>query len=267
MVRPETTPETAEAESRIASLTARLGELIVAKSLDRADFQRRALEAYQNVMPRAERLGLRFACLGDHIDQPVADSLIADLVEMSRRDPEADINLFIDSNGGEATAMEEIQTTMAEIPPAVRTICLGEAHSAAGLILAGGAAGRRFIIPGASVMIHSARRTLRFEALVKLRDLQLERRPAMIADQRRQFADFLRRAADEIGPEAINDEVYRRLLLANTRLPPARLEAILASGEDFLMTPKQALDLGFVDHIIVDLNDIDRVLATGPDPA
>jgi ATP-dependent Clp protease protease subunit len=96
----------------------------------------------------------RIILLGTPIDEHVANLIMAQLLHLESEEPDKDISLYINSPGGEITGLFAIYDTMQFIKPAVQTICIGQAASAAAVILASGEPGKRFILPHARVLIH-----------------------------------------------------------------------------------------------------------------
>jgi ATP-dependent Clp protease, protease subunit len=96
----------------------------------------------------------RIVFLGTEVDDAVANLISAQLLFLEAEDPAADISIYINSPGGSAYAGMAIYDTMQYVQPDVRTICLGMGMSAAAMILAGGAAGKRSALPNAKMMIH-----------------------------------------------------------------------------------------------------------------
>jgi len=88
------------------------------------------------------------------IDDVVANLVVAQLLFLESENPDKDISLYINSPGGVVTAGLAIYDTMQFIKPDVSTMCLGQAASMGALLLAGGAAGKRYSLPNARVMIH-----------------------------------------------------------------------------------------------------------------
>jgi ATP-dependent Clp protease protease subunit len=99
-------------------------------------------------------LGHRVVFLGRQIDDELANLIVAQLLHLESDDPDKPVALYINSPGGSMDAMFAIYDTMQHIKPAVHTTCIGMAASAASLILAGGEAGERSILPHGRVMIH-----------------------------------------------------------------------------------------------------------------
>jgi ATP-dependent Clp protease protease subunit len=99
-------------------------------------------------------LGHRVVFLGRPVDDDVANVIVAQLLHLESDDPDKPIALYINSPGGSMDSMFAIYDSMQHIRPEVHTTCIGMAASAAALILAGGAAGSRSILPHGRVMIH-----------------------------------------------------------------------------------------------------------------
>ena len=96
----------------------------------------------------------RIVFLGTPIDDTVSNLVIAQLLHLESEDPDKDISIYINSPGGEITGLFAIYDTMQFIKPDVSTICLGQAASAAAVILASGTPGKRYILPHSRVLIH-----------------------------------------------------------------------------------------------------------------
>jgi len=92
--------------------------------------------------------------IGSPIDDTVANLVTAQLLFLEAEDPEKDIQLYINSPGGSITAGMAIYDTMQFVRPGVMTICIGQAASMAAVLLAAGAAGKRFALPHARILIH-----------------------------------------------------------------------------------------------------------------
>ncbi|MEJ7584764.1 MAG: ATP-dependent Clp protease proteolytic subunit [Acidimicrobiales bacterium] len=88
------------------------------------------------------------------LDDTVANLVIAQLLHLEADDPDKDIRLYINSPGGDMTALFAVYDTMQVVRADVSTVCIGQAASAAAVILAGGTAGKRFALPNARVLIH-----------------------------------------------------------------------------------------------------------------
>ena len=92
--------------------------------------------------------------IGTPIDDNIANLVTAQLLFLAAEDPEKDVWLYINSPGGSITAGLAIYDTMQFVKPDVTTVCIGQAASMAALLLAAGAAGKRFVLPNSRVLIH-----------------------------------------------------------------------------------------------------------------
>jgi ATP-dependent Clp protease, protease subunit len=96
----------------------------------------------------------RIVFLGTPITDEIANLIMAQLLHLESEDPEKDIALYINSPGGSITSLFAIYDTMEYIKPDVTTICMGQAASAAAVLLAAGAKGKRFALPHSRVLLH-----------------------------------------------------------------------------------------------------------------
>jgi ATP-dependent Clp protease protease subunit len=108
----------------------------------------RAFDIYSRLLKE------RIIFLGTPIDDTVANLMMAQLLHLESEDPDKDISIYINSPGGEITGLFAIYDTMQYIKPDVSTICIGQAASAAAVLLAAGAAGKRYVLPHARILIH-----------------------------------------------------------------------------------------------------------------
>ena len=96
----------------------------------------------------------RIVFIGTPIDDMVANLVIAQMIFLEGEDPDRDINLYIHSPGGLVTAGLAIYDTMQFVKPDVATLCMGQAASMGAVLLAAGAAGKRYVLPNSRIMIH-----------------------------------------------------------------------------------------------------------------
>jgi len=108
----------------------------------------RAFDIYSRLLKE------RIIFLGTPIDDAVANLLIAQLLHLESEDPDKDISIYVNSPGGEITGLFAIYDTMQYIKPDIQTICVGQAASAAAVLLGAGAKGKRFALPHARILIH-----------------------------------------------------------------------------------------------------------------
>ena len=117
-------------------------------------FEERTPYGYKRQDPYAKLFEDRIIFLGTQVDDASADDIMAQLLVLEAQDPERDITLYINSPGGSFTAMTAIYDTMQFIRPEIQTVCLGQAASAAAVLLAAGTPGKRLALPNARVLIH-----------------------------------------------------------------------------------------------------------------
>ena len=118
------------------------------------EFRERTANGERVHNPYTKLFEERIIFLGVQIDDASADDVMAQLLVLESLDPERDISMYINSPGGSYTAMTAIYDTMKFIKPQIQTICLGQAASAASVILAAGSPGKRFALPHARILIH-----------------------------------------------------------------------------------------------------------------
>lgn len=117
-------------------------------------FEERTSYGYRRQDPYGKLFEDRIVFLGVQVDDTSADDIMAQLLVLEAQDPDAMITMYINSPGGSFTAMTAIYDTMMYIKPQIQTVCLGQAASAAAVLLAAGSPGRRLALPNARVLIH-----------------------------------------------------------------------------------------------------------------
>jgi ATP-dependent Clp protease protease subunit len=117
-------------------------------------FEERTAYGYKRQDPYAKLFEDRIVFLGVQIDDASADDVMAQLLVLESQDPDRDIVMYINSPGGSFTAMTAIYDTMQYIRPQIQTVCLGQAASAAAVLLAAGTPGKRLALPNARILIH-----------------------------------------------------------------------------------------------------------------
>ena len=175
----------------------------------------RAFDIYSRLLKE------RIIFLGTPIDDTVANLMMAQLLHLESEDPDKDISIYINSPGGEITGLFAIYDTMQYIKPDVQTICIGQAASAAAVLLASGAPGKRFILPHARVLIHQPHGGASGQAV----DIEIQAREIT----------RMRELLDEI-------------LAFHTGQPVDRVKK--DTDRDFIMSAADAADYGLVDEVI-----------------
>lgn len=122
--------------------------VLIPTVIEKTNMGERAYDIYSRLLKE------RIIILGSAINDTVANSIIAQLLFLESENPKKDITMYIQSPGGHVTAGLAIYDTMELIQCDVSTVCIGMAASMGAVLLAGGAAGKRFILPNAEVMIH-----------------------------------------------------------------------------------------------------------------
>ena len=117
-------------------------------------FEERTAYGYKRQDPYNKLFEDRIIFLGAPVDDTSADDIMAQLIVLESADPDRDIIMYINSPGGSFTALTAIYDTMQYIKPDIQTICVGQAASAAAVLLTAGTNGKRFALPHARILIH-----------------------------------------------------------------------------------------------------------------
>ena len=175
----------------------------------------------------------RIILLGTAVDEHVANLIMAQLLHLESEDPDKDISLYINSPGGEITGLFAIYDTMQFVKPDISTICIGQAASAAAVILAAGEKGKRFILPHARVLIHQPHGGAQGQAV----DIQIQAKE--ITRMRETLDEILAHHTGQTVEKVSKD-----------------------TDRDFIMGANEAKEYGIVDEVISN-----RELAAVPVPA
>jgi ATP-dependent Clp protease, protease subunit len=167
----------------------------------------------------------RVVFVGSAIDDEVANLVVAQLLHLEAEDPEKDVQMYINSPGGQVYAGMAIYDTMRFIKPDVATTCCGIAMSMGSLLLAGGAKGKRAALPNSRILLHQPHGGFQGQAT----DIAIHAREAV----------ELRRRMEEIYAE-------------HTGRPIEEISDVLE--RDRFFTPDEARDYGLVDRVTVDRN-------------
>ncbi len=117
-------------------------------------WEERTSYGFRRIDPYAKLFEERIIYLGTPISDDVANAVIAQLLCLQSMNPDQDISIYINSPGGSFTALTAIYDTMRFIKPDIQTVCLGQAASAAAILLAAGTHGKRFALPNSRILIH-----------------------------------------------------------------------------------------------------------------
>jgi ATP-dependent Clp protease protease subunit len=181
-------------------------------------------------------LNERIVFLGTPLDDTVANLVMAQLLHLESEDPERDINLYINSPGGSVTSLLAVYDTMQYIKPDVVTICMGQAASAAAVLLAAGTKGKRFGLPHSRILIHQPSGGAEGQSV----DIEIQAREIL----------RMRRMLDEI-------------LATHTGQPVEKVSH--DTDRDFIMTAEEAKAYGLIDDIIESRTTADKLVAAAAD--
>ncbi len=117
-------------------------------------FEEKTAYGFKRSDPYSRLFEDRIIFMGVQVDDASADDIMAQLLVLESQDPNRDVMMYINSPGGSMTAMTAVYDTMQYIKPDVQTVCLGQAASAAAVLLAAGTHGKRLMLPNARVLIH-----------------------------------------------------------------------------------------------------------------
>jgi len=165
--------------------------------------------------------------IGTPIDDTIANLICAQLLHLESENPDKDINIYINSPGGDITALFAIYDTMQYIKCDVQTICIGQAASAAAVLLASGAPGKRFALPHARVLIHQPH-----------------------GGASGQAGDIEIQAKEIIRTRELLDE----MIAHHTGQTIERVAK--DTDRDFIMSAGEAQEYGIVDHVISRRGDV-----------
>lgn len=172
------------------------------------EFTERTSDGVRSMDPYSKLLQERIVLLGTPIDDTSANDAMAQLIHLEATAPEQDISLYINSPGGSFTAMTAIYDTMQFVSCDVSTVCVGQAASAAAVLLAAGAPGKRLATPGSRVLIHQPS----FAEAVQGTTSDLEIQARELLRRRDQLEELLVRHTGR-EPERIRADIERDTIL------------------------------------------------------
>ncbi len=120
-------------------------------------FIEQSAQGTKETNPYSKLFEERIIFLGTQVDDTSANDIMAQLLVLESQDPDRDITMYINSPGGSFTSLMAIYDTMQYVRPDVQTVCLGQAASAAAVLLAAGAPGKRAALPNSRILIHQPR--------------------------------------------------------------------------------------------------------------
>ena len=166
-------------------------------------------------------LNERIIFLGTPIDDQIANLIVAQLIHLESEDPEKDIQIYINSPGGQVYSGLAIYDTMQYIKPDIQTTCVGIAMSMGAIILAGGAKGKRVALPNAKILIHQVSGGFQGQAT----DIEIQARETINLKRRLEeiLAEHTGRTSEQVGKDM---------------------------ERDYFLTSQEARDYGIIDNVI-----------------
>lgn len=185
-------------------------------------FEERTAYGYKRQDPYAKLFEDRIVFMGVQVDDTSADDIMAQLLVLESMDTDSVITMYVNSPGGSFTAMTAIYDTMQYIRPHIQTVCLGQAASAAAVLLAAGTPGKRLALPNARILIHQ---------------------PAMEGVQGQ--ASDIQIIADEI--DRMREWMEKTLAQHSGRTEEQVRQDV---ERDKILTAEQAKEYGLIDHVL-----------------
>ncbi|MFC1400003.1 MULTISPECIES: ATP-dependent Clp protease proteolytic subunit [Streptacidiphilus] len=207
-------PSLSSAERRLEDMRAE-GRYIVPRFVERTS------QGVREYDPYAKLFEERIIFLGSQVDDVSANDIMAQLICLESMDPDRDISMYINSPGGSFTALTAIYDTMQFVKPDVATVCMGQAASAAAVLLAAGAPGKRLALPNARILIHQP-----YTETGRGQVSDLEIQAAEIQRMREQLEEMLSKHSHQT-PQQISEDIER----------------------DKILTAAEALEYGLIDQI------------------
>ncbi len=195
-------------------------------------FEERTAYGYKRQDPYAKLFEDRIIFLGVQIDDASADDVMAQLLVLESQDPDRDIVMYINSPGGSFTAMTAIYDTMQYVRPQIQTVVLGQAASAAAVILAAGTPGMRLALPNARILIHQP--AAGSEGSSQASDIEIQAKE--ILRMREWLEETLSRHSNRT-KEQVNKDIDR----------------------DNILSGEQALEYGLIDQVLSSRKNIPAI--------
>jgi ATP-dependent Clp protease, protease subunit len=185
----------------------------------------RAFDIYSRLLQQ------RIVFLGTPVNDEIANVVMAQLLHLESEDPDKDISIYINSPGGSITALFAIYDTMEYIKCDVQTICMGQAASAAAVLLAAGTPGKRFALPHSRVLLHQPSGGAEGQSV----DIEIQAKEIL------RMRDLLNSILGE-------------------KTGKTAEQIALDTDRDFILDAEQAKDYGLVDEIIASRKAQERVV-------
>jgi len=187
------------------------------------EFEERTSQGWRRHNPYTKLFEERIIFLGVQIDDASANDVMAQLLTLESMDPDREIFIYINSPGGSFTALTAIYDTMRFVKPDINTVCMGQAASAAAVILAAGTPGKRLALPNSRIIIHQPAMTDGGYAQASDVEIQANEILRMRTWLERTLAEHSTRTEDQVREDIERDKIF---------------------------TAEQALEYGLVDQVI-----------------
>ena len=188
------------------------------------EFDERTSYGFKRHNPYTKLFEERIIFLGVQVDDASANDVMAQLLTLESMDPDRDIQIYINSPGGSFTALTAIYDTMRFVKPDIQTIAMGQAASAAAVILAAGTAGKRLALPNARIIIHQP--AMMDGGYAQASDVEISRRTEIL--RMRTWLEETLAPHSSCTVEEVRDDIER----------------------DKIFTAEQALEYGLSDQVI-----------------
>jgi len=197
-------------------------------------FEERTAYGYKRQDPYAKLFEDRIIFLGVQIDDASADDVMAQLLVLESQDPDRDIVMYINSPGGSFTAMTAIYDTMLYIRPQIQTVVLGQAASAAAVLMAAGTPGKRLALPNARILIHQP--STGDAGRGQASDIEIQAREIM---RMREWLEMTLSAHSNRSVEQVNKDIDR----------------------DKILSAAEALEYGLIDQVLTSRKNVPALTA------
>ncbi len=191
-------------------------------------WEERTSYGYRRIDPYAKLFEDRIIFLGTPISDDIANAVMAQLLCLQSIDTDRDISLYINSPGGSFTALTAIYDTMRYIKPDIQTVCLGQAASAAAILLAAGTKGKRLALPNSRILIHQpyTEGTYGQASDIEIQANEILRMRTRLEEM---ISDHTGKSVEEVGRDIERDKI---------------------------LTAEQAVDYGLVDQVLASLKEV-----------
>ena len=190
-------------------------------------WEERTSYGFRRIDPYGKLFEERIIFLGVQIDDASANDVMAQLITLESADPDRDITIYINSPGGSFTSLMAIYDTMMFVRPDIQTVCMGQAASAAAVILAAGTPGKRLALPNSRIMMHQPSGGMGGSAS----DIKIQAQQSLHIKQ-----------------------VLFELISQHTGQPLERVEQ--DADRDRWFTADQALEYGFIDKVVANAGQV-----------